>query len=923
MLFGLINSLKAQSSYSVQGKIVDTATNRNMKDASVIVLRAKDSIIVSYGRAFDGGYFFFSHLFSGNFLLLVSYPGYVDRLESFQISVGGSVANLGNLKMVRKSILLQEILIKGVQSKININGDTTIFNARRFAIQPNASVEDLLKKFPGIQIDKNGKIMAHGELVTKVLVDGEEFFGDDPTLVTKNIRADMVDKVQLYDKSSDQASLTGIEDGQKVKTLNVQLRADKKIGFFGKVDAGIATNKYYQEQILFNKFHDKQKIAIFGTLANTGKIGLNWQDGQKYGTTNSIQVGENGDMRIDGGTDELETFNGRYNGKGIPTAAASGFHYGDKWDNGKYTLNTNYKLASLEVEGSSLSKTQQNIPSYLVTTNTDRNYQNHISRHKLDVTYDILLDTSSTLKIFIDGSLKNINSKNSYRSSITDGNKNPLNTSGRKLDNMSRQKNFHASLFYSKKFAMKGRALSIVWGETNTHNNSVGYLNSDIHLSNTQTHLDTAIVINQFKKNVLSNNLVNSNIAYTEPFSKSISLTVVYGLAVAKNSADKKSFDLSSSGKYNLLSDSLNSYYKLRRISNQVGTFLMYHQEKTTMSLGARVFNIRYQQSDRLALSTLNRDFRCFAPQAIFKYQVDKLASISIKYDGHNNLPTLDQIQPVKSNTDPLNVIVGNPNLTPSFTNSLDLNYNSYKITTQQSIYVSGSYQITSNAIVNKIYYNYLAGKAIYQASNVSQKKPTSFNLNVNFRRKIEKLDLNLGFNLYAYRSVYFGFSNDVLSQTISSSYIAQATISKSSDDKFDVYLNAGPGFIISKSSFQEANNDGKSFNADGGVTIYLPAKCQLNFDAQYTYLARTDVFNQPFHQFLFNASVSKKFFKKQNVQLLLSGDDLLNKNIGFNREASYDVIQETQESTIKRYIKCSIIWNFINDESKATKAKM
>lgn len=543
-----LSTIHAQSTYQIRGQIVDTAMSKNLMDASVIVLNAKDSIIVSFTRATSGGQFLLSNLRPGSYLLHVSYPGYTDYVESFHADSANKTVSFGKIGLIRRETLLREVLVRGERSAIKIKGDTTIFDARSFVIQPNASVEDLLKQFPGIQIDKNGQITAQGEVVTKVLVDGEEFFGDDPTLVTKNIRADMVDKVQLYDKKSDQAAFTGIDDGKKTKTLNVQLRADKKNGYFGKVDAGIGTNKYYQEQILFNKFQDKQKIAAFGTFANTGKIGLNWQDGRKYGSSNNLQFGDNGDIQISGGGDELETFNGRYNGQGFPNSAAGGGHFADKWSNDKQALNANYKISSLNIDGDVTTVLQQNIPNYLINSNSGQHYHNHVFRQKFDATYDITLDTSSTLKLFIDGSSKDFVNNNNYSSISLDSNGAPINTSNRILNNKGHQNQFDASAFYAKMFKKKGRSLSVTWGESNHKSNSSGLLNADINFYNTRAQIDSATHINQTKKNVFFNNAISTNVTYSEPLSSVVSLLVNYGISLTNSSADRKSFNLSPVG---------------------------------------------------------------------------------------------------------------------------------------------------------------------------------------------------------------------------------------------------------------------------------------------------------------------------------------------------------------------------------------
>jgi len=247
-------SLLAQTSYSVKGVIVDTSAKTKLVNTSISVLNAKDSILRKFTRAAADGSFVINNVGRGKLILLVTYPGYADYVEQFSLDSAHSTHDFGTLNMILKAKLLADVIIKGARAAIKIKGDTTEFDARAFKIQPNAKVEDLLKQLPGIQVDKDGKITAQGQTVTKVLVDGEEFFGDDPTLVTKNIRADMVDKVQLYDKKSDQAAFTGIDDGQKTKTINIKLKEDKKNGYFGKVDIGDGTDGYYEGQLLFNMF---------------------------------------------------------------------------------------------------------------------------------------------------------------------------------------------------------------------------------------------------------------------------------------------------------------------------------------------------------------------------------------------------------------------------------------------------------------------------------------------------------------------------------------------------------------------------------------------------------------------------------------------------------------------------------------------
>ncbi len=201
---------------------------------------------------------------------MISYPKYADYVDKFELQANQTF-DFKTIYLTQKAKLLAAIIIK--QSAVRIKGDTTEFTADSFHVKPNATVEDLLKELPGVQVDKDGKITAQGQQVQKILVDGEEFFSDDPTVATRNLRADAVDKVQVFDKKSDQAEFTGIDDGQTTKTLNLKLKENAKHGYFGKLSAG-ALDKYYNGQALINAFKGKRQLAAFAIASSTDATGL-------------------------------------------------------------------------------------------------------------------------------------------------------------------------------------------------------------------------------------------------------------------------------------------------------------------------------------------------------------------------------------------------------------------------------------------------------------------------------------------------------------------------------------------------------------------------------------------------------------------------------------------------------------------------
>jgi len=910
-------SLSAQNKYTVKGVVSDSVEHIKLRNASVSVLNGKDSTLVTFARAGEDGSFNISGLHPGKFIVLLAYPDYADYVDKFSIDSAKQNFDFGKINLQLKSRLLHEVIIKGSAAQMKIKGDTTEFNAAAYVTQPNAKVEDLLKQLPGIQVDKDGKITAQGQTVNKVLVDGEEFFGDDPTLVTKNIRADMVDKVQLYDKKSDQAAFTGIDDGKKEKTLNIKLKADKKNGMFGKAEAGDGTENIYQAQLLFNAFKAKQKFSVYGTLGNNGKTGLGWEDNQKYGSGNNIQSDDSGVIFFFGGEgDDLDSFNGMYNGQGLPIARTGGVHYDTKWNDDKESLNANYKIGSLTVDGHSTNITQNNLPDTIYNSTTTQQFHNYMFKQKLDATYNVKLDTSSNLKIAVDGTSKHSNTIEKY-TGIEFRNDTLSNKSQRSITNDVDQKIFNASAFYTHKFKKPRRTLSFNIAEAYNQSEANGYLNSEADFYNLRRGLDTTSSkpdsmskIDQKKTNNLKNSALTTNLTYTEPLSKTLAVTFNYGLGISNATADRRTYDKSSN--YTVLNDTFSSYYKLNSISNQGGAIFNYKKGKTIINFGTKVADVNLHQVDEYHPGQeLKPNFINWMPQASFQYRFSQQRSFNINYSGRTTLPTIDELQPLRNNNNQLNIIEGNPNLKPSFSNNFNMWYNSFKVVSSEYIYLSGSYSFTNNPIVTEVTY-LPGGGSISQYSNLAGKQTSNFNFWSNYGKKIEKLGVNVWVGMNGNGNTYYNLVNDVLNRTQNYSFNPRLGINKYKEKKIELYLSGGPIYTISRSSLQpNTNNNGTGFNADGGFTIYLPGKFQIGSNSNYEYSPKTASFGTDFSKTIINASIVKTFLKNDNLKFTIWGNDLLNQNVGFSRTANSNMIIQNSYTTIKRYVMFTIDYEF------------
>ncbi len=903
---------KAQVAYSVKGTTTDTASKVKLKNATVSVLYAKDSVLNSFTRADANGNFALNNLGKGKFILLISYPNYADYVERFTLDSAKTSHDFGQINMLLKEKLLADVIVKGTRAAIKIKGDTTEFDARAYKTQPNASVEDLLKQLQGITVDKDGKITAQGQEVKKVLVDGEEFFGDDPTLVTKNLRADMVDKVQLYDKKSDQAAFTGIDDGKKTKTINIKLKEDKKNGYFGKVDEGYGTDDKYQSQILFNRFKAKQKFSFYSIISNDGKTGLGWQDSQKYGSSDNVTMMDDGGIMINSnGADDLDSWDGNYSGKGLPVAVNNGVHYDAKFNNDKETINANYKLATLTVNGTDNTLSQDNLPGgSLINSTTNQSYHDYMFRNKLDATYTVKLDTTSNLKVMADGSTKHSVTTSNYLSASRNGGDTLLNRSSRNINNTVDAQIFNASAFYTKKFKKKGRTFS--WNVSENYNESKakGYLKSDIDYFGGNGMQDSSQVTDQYKTNKLVSSQLVSNMTYSEPLSKSLALVFNYGLSLSNSSANRESFNKAADGSYTLFDSTYSNYYKLRQLANQGGAILNFNKGKSIFNIGTKVSDVSFEQTNEYTGGVFKRHFIDWFPQARYQFKISKQSSINLDYSGSTVQPTVDQIQPILVNNDPLNVVIGNPLLTPSFRSNIWLNYSSYKVLKDQYVGVWGNYSFTNNPIVNNTTTDSV-GKSVTQYVNLNR-VPHTYNLDVYFGRKVTESGLNAGFELGTNGSKSYNISNSEINTITLNTYNINARLQQYKEKKYNFYLSFGPTFTYGGSSLQQnINNNGHGLAGNGGFTVYLPWKLSITSDGNYVYNSATETFNQDYSRLLWNAWIVKALNKDETFKITLICNDILNQNSGFTRSSTGNMITQDSYTTIKRYFMLTLVWNF------------
>jgi len=897
---------------SVKGVIRDTSSKENLGNTTIALLRAKDSILLKFTRSDAKGNFELKHLDTGKYVLLITYPGYADYVENLQLKDSTAKIDMGTVPIILKANLLKEVIVRQTISAIKVKGDTTEYAADSFKVQPDATVEDLLKKLPGIQVDRNGQITAQGQKVQKVLVDGEEFFGDDPTLVTQNLRADMIDKVQVFDKKSDQANFTGIDDGQTQKTINLKLKDNKKNGYFGKINLGAGTDGYHDNQAMMNMFKGKQKVAAYGIVSNTGTSGLNWQDMSSYGDNplgNADYDDAGGYFYIEGGEDDLDSWNGRYNGQGYPLVQTGGLHYNNKWNSDKQNLNANYKIMQLHVNGGSVTNSQSILPdSTSFYNNLTQNFANEILRNRGNGSYEYVFDTTSSIKIMADGGIDHKITRNTNYSEALDNTKSLINTSDRNTSTVGDNRSVNSTILWKKKLKKKGRTLSLNVRERFSNNTSDGYLYANNKFY--ENGQESTELIDQFKNYRSKNISFDSKLTYSEPLSSESSLILNYGVVVNNSNSERNSFNKSNEGKYTIIDSLYSNDYAFNVLTHRGGVSYSLFKKKIKFNAGSNVGFTSFSQKDMHTGLATERTFVNWYPQANFSYNFSQQRRFFMRYNGSTQQPTIQQIQPVANNDDPLNISIGNPDLKPAFQNNINIGFFDFKVLTERNIWTNVGYNFTQNAITSKDFVDPSTGKRVYQSVNLDGNR--SLYAYMDYGLKIKKIDTRVGFNANVNGSRYVSIVNDSFNVTKSNSYTLGMNINKDKEKKYSIYISPSATYTTSKSSVQSGlQTDYWTFNISTGTDIYLPLKFQIHSDCDFNFRQKTSVFDNNNNAILWNAWVGKKFLKKDALLVKVSGHDILNQNIGFNRTVNSNYISQNTYSTIQRFFLLSFVWNF------------
>jgi len=900
----------------VTGKVADISEKKPVKNAVVMLLTVKDSLLYKFTRSAPDGSFTLKDVKPGPYILMTTHPYFGELVDNIEVKETG--LQLGDINLTSKSKLLQEVIVKS-GSAIKIKGDTTVYTADSFKVSANANVEELLKKLPGIQVDKNGEIKAMGEKVEKVLVDGEEFFGDDPGMAVKNLRADAVKEVQVFDKKSDQAEFTGIDDGKTQKTINLKLKEDRKKGYFGKIDvAGGPQNNIdprYNTNLLLSSFKGKRKISGFLLNGNTGQDGLNWQDNEKYGGENdniSMSMDEDGGVMMmwRGGTSDDEPYVNTQNGFIKNTNA--GLQYSNKW-NDKQTLNLSPKYNSQVYTNDKTGFTQMQVGDSAFNTNEITNTNVNRNNFKTSASYDVKLDSNNSIKFTARANFYHTESEETV-DATTITSKNILTNSRRTTTQTNSDKQaFSGTVLFKHKFKKARRTLSFNTDWSMLATDGTNYLRQDIN----DVYTGTVKNVNQQKQIDKTSQSNTARLVYTEPLSKRYSLELSHEVSFNKGNNNQPTYSYSpSTGKYDAFVDTLSNHFSQTIVVNKPSARISYSDKKVKFSFGSGFGFTHYDFTDQTLNKEYLRNYTNFFPSATLNYTYKANHSVRFNYNGDTRQPTLNQLQPLRNNNDYFNQYIGNPDLKPSFSNNFNLSHNSYNFIKDMWSYLSFNVRTVSNSITNNRNI-FPGGRTTTQPINTNGN--ISFNFWSGIGLKLKKADLRLNFNPNMNYSKFADVINGQTSFSRTTNAGLSVYVSKSKDKKYDLSLSNE--FSFNRNTTTQSTTINKyytnSVRFDG--TLYYKKVWSLSSDYEFNARQKTVQFNNNLTNSLWNAKVKRTFHKDEFTAYVLVRD-ILNQNISIERDFYGNTSTEVRNDRLKRYFMIGFTWDFKNKSAGASK---
>ena len=875
---------------TINGVLVDAADTTGLIEATVKLVRAnKDSTFVKGTTTDFNGVFNIKGVQPGKYLLRVSYIGYNELIKHVTVGTDGRDVNMGVITLDANTVMLQEAVVVGVKTAITVKEDTVEFNADTYKTQANAVVEDLLKRLPGVEVGTDGKITANGKEVKKILIDGKEFFADDPTVASKNIPADMVNKLQVIDRKSDLARLTGVDDGEDETVINLTVKKGMNNGWFGTVNAGYGTDNRYAGNFIANYFHEGNQLTFLGGGNNTNNLGFS-----------------------DGGATRFQRFGGN---RGITKSQNLGLNFsaGSK-DDEHFRVGGNLLYSHSDRDTRNNTARQylfEDSTSYYDAATKARD-RGHNLRGDFRMKWEI--DSFNTLDVRPNFSF-NFNKSERTDSSFTragDAARSRVNQSMSSYRNDGKSYEAGLSATFNHKFKNKpGRSFSVnmrynfsrVNEDGNTLTNNIYYL------------LDSIAYINQDNTNHRTTNSVNGRITWTEPLGdvrNARFLEFAYNSRYRYSKAEKMVYDIpdgaAGSGKWN---EKLSNSFRNKFLDQSFQIGFRQVRKEYNLNVGVTVNSAMSSSENRInsARDIPSRWAWAIAPYARLRYKFSATRNLTLNYRMRANQPSINQLQPVADESNPLAIVVGNPNLKATFAHRFNTRYSDFDQQSQRSIMAMLNVNFEQNSIISTTDYDPATGGRTTTYANVNgvwnamamnmlsfpfgSSKAWYYTQNTFMRYASTKGYNNGQFNRSGSFTINFmpglAFRTGVWDLELRPRYNLQTTHNS-----------------VQMTSNRNVHTYGFMFNGTYSAPFGLVVSTDLNFSSTSGY---TSGYNTS--QWLWNASIAYQFLRNKEAALTLSVYDILGQRKSISRNVTANYIEDVEYNSLTRYAMLMFTYRF------------
>lgn len=861
---------------TVKGKVGDTITHAILPDASLSLLHLPDSMVVRRAVGGKNG-FLFSRLKPGNYQLYISNIGYRDTVVAITVKTSDTVLNTGTIWLRAAARSLVEVVIKAIIPPVITKSDTLVYDAAAFKTRPNATIEELLKKLPGIVVDRDGNVTIQGEKVQKVFIDGKELFFNDPRLATQNLLADMVDKVEAFNEKSERAKLTGIPDQNPGKVINLRLKPDKKKGLFGNGEGGLASQNRYGIQANVNYFKGDMYLSVVGRSSNGGDL-------QGSGGTLNNKV-----------NDGLINFRNNFN---------------EKWQVG-----ASYRASGNSRSNNSRNQRQTFLQDSFLSQERETASAGKQQTHTLNTSLQFDIDSFNNVSSNV--SIKMSDDGNISRSTTTSGiikTNNHHNVNDAFTDNTRSGTGWNGAfnLNYNHRFKKQGRYLGVSLDKGSSQSKSQGALGSLTRFYNENGFMTDSLARNQLSFQTGYSRNYGFNITYTEPLAKGQVLDFSYSLGNASSESSQETFNYNAlTRKYDEQDSIASNSFKSSNSSQQIAIGYNYFRKKMQWQAGialSRNFQLNKDISGRQI--DIKQSVTYVFPRASLIYSINKQKNLQINYNGSNRPPSIQELQPLPDYSNPLLTRLGNPTLKQEFTNVIKLSYKDFSARKNRSLFGQIQLKNTAHKIVNAIR---ISSQGAQEQQSVNLEGDYAIGTNIDYSISFGKgpKKVNVGFNTNARYDNTVNLVN------------AEKNIRKTFNWGQTIWLgyNIKEKFIVSTSAGFNGNWSRYSVDAENVSSLFshfysasvlydLPWQCSISSGIEFVIKEEQQHLTGT-RAAVWNASVTKRLFKNQNGEIKLSAFDILNNNNNFTQVNGDNYIETTETDVLKRVFVVSFRYNF------------